>query len=120
MRLLWPFGSRRMPATPGDADRRALRQLEVLGADLTKPRHVIHFLYFDEEAAARHTADDAEKAGYTARIMPPDEEFKRWRVHADGTRVVGPTTVDAYRAWFERLAASHGGTYDGWEAARKP
>jgi Regulator of ribonuclease activity B len=41
-------------------------------------------------------------------------------VRADGQRIVGGDTISAFRAWFERVAAEHGGEYDGWEAARKP
>lgn len=120
MRLPWPFTSRRAPATPAEADRRALRQLEALGADLTKPRHVIHFLYFEDEASARRAAAEIEKAGYSAKVLAPDGAFREWRVHADGTRVLGPSTVDAFRAWFEHVASDLGGEYDGWEAARNP
>jgi hypothetical protein len=41
-------------------------------------------------------------------------------VRAETTRVVDETNVDAYRALFARIAAEHGGEYDGWEAAAKP
>ena len=106
---LWPrFRSRRAPATPADADRQALAQLRSLGADLTKARHVVHFAYF------------ADAAGYSATVAPPDDTFREWRVHAEATRVLGETTVDGFRAWFERVARDHGGEYDGWEAARTP
>jgi len=114
------FGGRRRPRTPADADRRALRQLEALGADLTKPRHVIHFVYFDDETSAQRAATEIEKAGYATKIVAPDERFRDWRVHADATRVIGHTTVDGFRSWFEQVALTYGGEYDGWEAARTP
>jgi hypothetical protein len=40
-------------------------------------------------------------------------------VRAEGNRVVGPTTVEAFRAWFEQIA-THRGEYDGWEAGFRP
>ena len=120
MRFLPRFGERRAPATPADADRRALRQLETLGADLTKPRHVIHFVYFEDEGSARQAAEEIERAGYATTLVAPDDRFREWRVHADGTRVMSPTTVEGFRSWFEHIAAEHGGEYDGWEAARTP
>ena len=42
----------RPPKTPQEADALALKQLETRGADLSLPRHVIHFLLFEEEADA--------------------------------------------------------------------
>lgn len=120
MRFLPRLGSRRAPRTPADADRLALRQLEKLGADLTKPRHVIHFVYFEEEGPARRAAEVMEQAGYSTIVQPPDDRFKEWRVHADSTRVVSETTVDGFRSWFEHVANTHDGEYDGWEAARNP
>jgi len=120
MRLLPRRGSRRAPKTPADADRWALGQLESLGADLTKPRHVIHFVYFEEEESARRAAAEMEQAGYSTTIVPPDERFREWRVHAECTRVMSQTTVDGFRSWFAHVASTHGGEYDGWEAARTP
>jgi hypothetical protein len=41
-------------------------------------------------------------------------------VRAEGSRVVDETTVVAFRAWFERVAADHAGEYDGWESPSAP
>jgi hypothetical protein len=120
VRLLPRFGPRRAPKTPAEADRIALKQLEKLGADLTKPRHVIHFVYFEAEQPAREAATTIEQAGYSTNVVAPDERYKEWRVHADSTRVISETTVDGFRSWFEHIASVHGGEYDGWEAARSP
>jgi len=46
MRFLDRIRYQGAPKTPQEADRLALRQLSGRGADLAKPRHVIHFLYF--------------------------------------------------------------------------
>ncbi len=108
------------PKTPREADALALRQLAGRGADLAQPRHVIHFLYFEDESAAQTTAALARDAGWTAHVEPPGENVAAWTVRADGTRVVSAVTVESFRSWFERVAAEHGGEYDGWEAAAKP
>jgi len=115
-RLLKP----RAPATTAEADRLVLRQLEGLGADLTQARHVIHFLYFPEETVARRAAEEIGKAGYDATVTAPNGTIREWSVRAEATRVVAATTVEAFRAWFEEVAAEFQGEYDGWEAARKP
>ena len=108
------------PKTPQDADELALRQLAGRGADLAKPRHVIHFLYFASESDARAAADAVTEGSWTANVEPPTETIHQWCVKADGQRILGPETVAAFRSWFENLAAQHDGEYDGWEAAAKP
>ena len=108
------------PKTPEDADRLALRQLAGRGADLAKPRHVIHFLYFASEDDARAAADAVIAGSWTASVEPPSEAIDQWCVKADGHRTLGPDTVAAFRSWFETLASQHEGEYDGWEAAAEP
>jgi hypothetical protein len=107
------------PKTPEEADRLALRQLAGRGADLAKPRHVIHFLYFSTETDARAAAE-AIAGTWTAQVEAPTEAIDQWCVRADGTRTLGADTVAAFRTWFEGIAVKHGGEYDGWEAAAKP
>ncbi len=107
------------PRTPQEADRLALKQLAGRGADLSRSRHVIHFLYFASERDARAAADAIGDVWKTA-VEPPGETIVDWCVKADGNRTLGPETVSAFRSWFEDLAARHGGEYDGWEAAAKP
>ena len=108
------------PATPAEADQLVIRQLEGRGADLTKPRHVIYYLYFAAEADARQAAAVIEQAGYEAAVSAPDGTIEEWSVRAEGYRVVGASTVEAFRAWFEQIADESRGEYDGWEAAAKP
>ena len=108
------------PQTPQDADSLALRQLAGRGADLTKPRHIVHFVLFSDEASARAAGEAIEAGGWGATIEPPSEAGAEWSVKADGHRTVGPDTVAAFRSWFENVASAHGGEYDGWEASAKP
>jgi hypothetical protein len=120
MRLLDLIRNQGAPKTPQEADSLALRQLAGRGADLAKPRHVIHFLYFAREADARAAAQSVAEGSWTASVEPPSEAIAEWCVKADGHRTVGPDTVAAFRTWFEGIAAKHGGEYDGWEAAARP
>lgn len=108
------------PKTPQEADALALRHLASGGADLAQPRHVIHFLYFAGETGARAAAADAEQSGWSVAVLGPGDAVDEWTVRADATRVVSAGTVESFRAWFEHVAAEHGGEYDGWEAAAKP
>lgn len=118
MGFLDRFRQKRPP--PEQLDQISLRQLRALGADLERPRHVLHFLYFDGERDAREAADAVRAAGYEATALPPDGRIEQWCVRAETTRVVNESTVQAFRAWFELVASDHAGEYDGWEAAAKP
>jgi len=120
MRFLDRIRNQGAPTTPQEADALALRQLAGRGADLAKPRHVIHFLYFAAEADARAAAAAVADASWTANVEPPSETVAEWCVRADGNRTVGLETVAAFRSWFECVATEHRGEYDGWEAAAKP
>jgi hypothetical protein len=110
----------RPPKTPQEADELALRQLGTRGADLTLPRHVIHFLLFEHEEDARAAAAAIDGGSWTTRVDPPSETLEEWTVRVDGHRIVGTDTVAAFRAQFEQVASAHNGEYDGWEAAAKP
>jgi Regulator of ribonuclease activity B len=108
------------PSDPAALDQLVIAQLRALGADLTRPRHVRHYLYFAEEEDARHAARDIEHAGYDVTVTEPDEAAHVWTVLAEGYRIVGADTVAGFRAWFEHIAAELHGEYDGWEPATKP
>jgi hypothetical protein len=118
MGFLDRFQRKRPP--PEKLDEITLQQLRALGADLERPRHVLHFLFFDTESSARTVARETEAAGYETTILDPNERVPQWGVRAETNRVVNESTVRAVRAWFEVLASEHGGEYDGWEAASKP
>ena len=109
-----------LPKTPEEVDALAIRHLVKGGADLSKPRHVIHVVYFTSEGVAREAAEAIQAASWNATVAPPTERIDEWSVRADGDRVVGPETISAFRSWFEHVAAEFGGEYDGWEAAAKP
>lgn len=111
---------RKKPPPPAELDALSLKQLRGRGADLSRPRHILHFLYFGDEHAAQSAAVTLTAGGYDTTVGPPDDTVAEWFVRAETTRVVDETTVPAYRRWFEHVAAEHGGEYDGWEAATKP
>ena len=120
MSFLDRFRYHRPAKTPQDVDKLALRHLETRGADLSLPRHVIHFLLFEHESDARAAATTIEGGSWTTRVDPPASDLEEWALRVDGHRIVGADTVAAFRAQFEQLAGAHNGEYDGWEAAAKP
>jgi Regulator of ribonuclease activity B len=110
----------RGPRDTAEVDRDVVRQLRSLGADITLPRHVRHFIYFEQEGFARAAAAQIERADYTATVTEPSDQVPVWTVCAEGYRVIGEDTVPGFRAWFEHVAAEFDGEYDGWEPATKP
>jgi regulator of ribonuclease activity B len=120
MGFLDRFRATGFPTTGVEADALAIKHLKKGGADLSKPRHVIHFIYFQSAEDAHAAAETIEAASWDAAVQPPGDTIAQWSVRADGERVVGPETISAFRSWFEHVAEAHGGEYDGWEAAAKP
>jgi hypothetical protein len=108
------------PATAEEADQITVQKLAGMGAELSRPRQIVHFLEFSSGLAVEDVQAPLERAGYEVTVEEPDEVTTHYVVHAEAVRVVSSTTVPAFRAWFERLAAEHGGDYEGWEASRTP
>ena len=113
MSLLDRFRQKRPPAP--ELDLLLVRRLRSVGADLTRPRPIVHFLDFGSEADARAAGAEIEAGGYGVTVAA--EEDGAWSVRAEATRVVDESTVAVFRPWFERIAAAHAGEYDGWESS---
>jgi hypothetical protein len=110
----------RRPKTPQEADALALRQLEARGANMTKPRHVVHFLLFGDEVNATAASETIQATSWRSSVEAPTETRAEWAVRADDERIVSADTIASYRSWFEQVAVQHHGEYDGWEAKAKP
>ena len=98
-------------------DRQVLTALINAGADLTEPRHVLHFIYeLADEAAAGQAADAV--GGWQSTAKSPPEGYETWSVTFERQGyVLSPENVAADAATFSAAAAAHGGHYDGWEAS---
>ena len=114
MDFLDRFRQERPPAA--ELDLLLVRRFRSVGDDLTQARRIVHFLDFGREQDARAATSEIEEAGYDVTVAPPSDDAPYWSLRAEGRRVVDETTVVAFRAWFERLAAEHAGEYDGWES----
>ena len=99
-----------------------LAQLLEAGAQLTEPRHVLHYVYVPGAAAAAAAADEAFAYGFLANVREPSPGAPaQWLVLCERHDAV--LDLDFVRDcgdWFEALAERHGGEYDGWEAAARP
>lgn len=96
-----------------------LQMIEESGDDISQPRLIRFWAYFDDETAAGQFAKRAAAADFEADPpMPPNDEVTAWSVR---TSVVSPLDIATLRGFEETLAGlaeQQGGTYDGWEAGR--
>jgi len=81
----------RAGAAPALEEDLVLAQLRALGADLSQPRDVRHYLYFPTEASARAAERELAELGYMTEVdgaTKSDEvAAKPWRVLASAERV---------------------------------
>jgi hypothetical protein len=99
-----------------EADRQTLQALKNAGANLTKPTHVLFYLYFETQ----ELADKAAASGRTSELeatVRPAASGGGWLVLLEGTMVPSESAMHATSARLLGLATSLGGEYDGWEAA---
>ena len=96
-----------------------LGQMMQSGADLTKPRHVLYYLYFDREVAARSAADETTKAGFDSTVSEPLPGYPgQWRLRCERRdAVLDIEFVRGSDDLFEGVASRFGGEFDGWEAS---
>ena len=103
-------------------DAALLGQLMAQGADLTKPRHAIYYVYLNDRAAADAGAEEARGAGYACEVRDPLPEYPgQWSLVCERSdAVLDPAGVNAADDLFQGIADRHGGEFDGWEAAAQP
>ena len=100
-------------------DLLVLGKLRQVGANLTAPRHVLYYLYFNDRVAAEAAASAATASAFAVRIREPiPQDPGKWGVICERQAYV--LSMDVVRDntdYFEELAARFGGKYDGWEAS---
>ena len=103
-------------------DLLVLGQLMQQGADLTRPRHALYYLYFGERSTAETGAEEARAAGYTCEVRPPlADQPDQWSLVCERSdAILDPNGVIAADDLFEGIADRLGGEFDGWEAAARP
>ena len=132
---IWPFGRAkdRPPAAENEpalevlerfdrsdveaGDRAVIEQLVRHGSDLSVPTHVVHYIYVPAVEPARGVGDQLERDGYDVRVTAPEGRRDPWLVTAETYTAITPEGVERARRQMERVATTHGGEYDGWEAA---
>jgi len=96
-----------------------LGQMMKQGADLSRPRHALYYLYFGSREAAESGAAPARAAGYSCEVRDPLPAYpNRWALVCERPDAVldipGVRQADDL---FQGIAHEHDGEFDGWEAA---
>ena len=99
-----------------------LGQLIQQGADLSKPRHALYYLYFASREIAEQGAGDARAAGYACDVREPLPAAPgQWSLVCERSHaVLDPPAVRAADELFQGIADRYGAEFDGWEAAGTP
>lgn len=103
-------------------DLLVMGQLMQQGADLTKPRHALYYLYFADRVSAMAGAEEARAAAYTCEVRDPlSEQPDQWSLVCERSdAVLDPGGVIAADNLFQDIADRLEGEFDGWEAAATP
>ena len=108
--------------TAEEGDRVIVEQLRGMGADLSRPREVLHYLYLPSREAADAAGQSLAADGYAVDVRPAagPPGPNPWLCLATIEAVVSVDSAGSTRERFTSLATAHGGEYDGWEAAATP
>ena len=128
MGIFSAFARRQAPVTLEDRapqtgvklkDMLVLKQLMDVGADLSAPRHVLYFLYFNDRANAEAAASEATASAFASKVSEPiPENPESWKVVCERhSYVLSMEAVRDNTNYFEQLAARFSGDYNGWEAS---
>ncbi len=103
---------------PSLGDQKVIENLSAFGADLSRERHVVHYLYFVDDASRSSAKAKLGEGGYKTRHgveYPPSERPKS--LIAERMGLVNDEVLADERVVLTAIAEAVNGEYDGWEAA---
>ena len=111
------FGGRRKTAAmpSGNRERDAALQAMLTEHHVRKdePHSADFFLHFRDKASADAAAEALLAQGFSTKVDRIKSKLP-WCCEASKSTPVDEATIDSLREMLEKLAASHGGYYDGW------
>lgn len=102
-----------------------LNHMAASGANLSKPAHVLFYLYFPDRKEAKSAAAQLEDEGYKAKShRTPTKSLwqrlfgpKSFSCIAETRLVPSKSNLNTAIDRMEIIAMKFGGEYDGWEAS---
>jgi hypothetical protein len=104
-------------ARPADGDHAVLAQMAAHGVDFSRERHVVHYLYFTDDAGRASVELSLRENHYATRHGADASGDKPRSLIAERTGLVNEKIVEEERRLLSGIAEANGGEYDGWEAA---
>jgi hypothetical protein len=98
-------------------DAQTLAALRGAGSNLSKPAHVLVYLYFEAEDHARTAAAEVERLGYEVTTTPPGGGVAQWSVVGETHLAPSPEAIQQLRSDLDGVAERNGGEFDGSEAS---
>lgn len=98
---------------------RVLEQLEKGGDDLTKPREVFHWTYFNTQSELEQFESFTDSLGYKTKNKGKTEQPNEFSFVISVSRIdkVGYDEIDEYTLMLWEKAQELNGDYDGWETS---
>ena len=100
------------------ADLSVIDQLRDQGADLSKPRHVLAYIYFATKPDAQRATAELASGGFRGSLG--SNEAKEWLTTVELEMVVSAESIADLSTRLQAIADRYGGEYDGWEASAEP
>ncbi|MDE1160729.1 MAG: ribonuclease E inhibitor RraB [Acidobacteriaceae bacterium] len=104
-------------SSPATGDLKVLEQMRAHGADLSKPRHVVHYFYFPNDSARTKAEQKLLALGYEVSHSIESEGSEPTSLIAERVGRVDEHTVSEERDNLTGIAEEQKGEYNGWEAA---
>jgi hypothetical protein len=92
------------------------RQLHRHGSNLQLPHDLDFYFYLPTHGAAQNAARDLRARGFSVAVSR-SASGAQWLCLANRRIVPDRRRLDEWGPWFQRVAAAHGGEYDGWEGS---
>ena len=96
-----------------------IEQLREHGANLSKPRQVTAYVYFQAQPHAERAIAELASAGFRGSLGS-NETQDSWLATVEVEMVVSAEAIADLSRALEAVAARHNGDYDGWEASAAP
>ena len=101
---------------PAGADGDALRRVESLGADMSRPMDIDFFVSVPDQLAGESVAQLASGLGYTTSVVH-DEEDDAWDCYCTKFMLATHDGVVEAQRELDELSHPFGGFTDGWGTA---
>ncbi len=103
--------------TEAEADILTLGELRARGSDLSRPRHIVHHLWFGAAGDREFAGAVIQSRGYDVILAPMENTEASLLLRAERNGIADEIKLREDRLVLSDIARAHQGWYDGWAAA---